>query len=231
MRITILTMFPELFGDFSRSPVIARQIHKGNLILDIRDIKAYAPGSFRRIDDSPYGGGAGMILRCQPVVDALRAATSDAEADGFGTPLIIAMDPAGTSFKQTEARRLSEHDHIIFLCGHYEGMDARIYDYVDELMSIGDYVLTGGELASMVITDAIVRLTDGALRAESTQDESFENGMLEYPQYTRPAEFEGKEVPKVLLSGNHEAIRAWRQDEARKRTERLRPDLLHRTEE
>ena len=220
LKISILTMFPELFGDFLNAPVIRRQILKGNVELQVFDIKTYAPGSFRRIDDSPYGGGAGMILRCQPVVDALRAAKGDAGAH------VIALDPAGKPFVQADARSYARYDHLILICGHYEGMDVRIYDYVDDIVSIGDYVLTGGELPAMVMCDAIVRLTEGALREESKREESFEEGLLEYPQYTRPAVFEGKAVPEVLLSGNHEAIDAWRRQAALERTRRMRPDLL-----
>lgn len=224
--ISILTMFPELFGDFFKAPVIARQIRAGRLSVRLLDIKSYAPGSFRRIDDSPYGGGAGMILRCQPVVDALRSALAGTDA-GRERTRVIALDPAGTPFTQAMARACMGLEHLILVCGHYEGMDARIYDYVDEVVSIGDYVLTGGELPAMVLCDAVVRLTDGALRAESTREESFEEGMLEYPQYTRPAVFEGKAVPEVLLSGDHGAIESWRRQAARERTERMRPDLIH----
>ncbi len=227
LKISILTMFPELFGDFLNAPVIRRQIIKENVSVEIIDIKSYAPGSFRRIDDSPYGGGAGMILRCQPVVDALRAVLDSSDAGEAGpNTRIIALDPAGKPFVQADARTYAAYDHLILLCGHYEGLDARIYDYVDDVVSIGDYVLTGGEIPAMVICDAVVRLTEGALREESTQNESFEDGMLEYPQYTRPAVFEGKAVPEVLLSGDHEAIRKWREQAARERTARMRPDLL-----
>ena len=239
MRISVLTMFPELFGDFKKAPVIARQLKSGRLDLRVLDIKSFAPGSFRRIDDSPYGGGAGMILRCQPVVDALRAARQmyetekgqnpakpGAESDKVDHTLTIALEPAEQPFSQQMARRFSNLDHLILICGHYEGMDARIYEYVDEVVSIGDYVLTGGELPAMVLTDAVVRLTEGALRKESTTEESFENGILEYPQYTRPVVFEGKEVPQVLLSGNHEEIRKWRSQAALERTARMRPELL-----
>ena len=246
MRISILTMFPELFGDFQKAPVIARQLAAGRLELALYDIKEFAPGSFRRIDDSPYGGGAGMILRCQPVIDALRAALRDGDREADTRPetgqdplarregpqkgkcLVVILDPAGEPFQQKMARQMSSLDHLVLICGHYEGMDARIYAYADQVISIGDYVLTGGELPAMVLTDALVRLTQGALRQESIRDESFEDGLLEYPQYTRPAVFEGKEVPAVLLSGNHEAIRSWRRQAALERTERYRPDLLGR---
>ena len=245
MRISILTMFPELFGDFQKAPVIARQLETGRLELLLYDIKTFAPGSFRRIDDSPYGGGAGMVLRCQPVIDALRAALRDGDTgtdirpdaaredsrQRRGKCSVVILDPAGKPFQQKMARQMSSLDHLILICGHYEGMDARIYAYADQVISIGDYVLTGGELPAMVLADAVVRLTQGALRSESTQEESFEDGLLEYPQYTRPAVFEGQKVPDVLLSGDHAAIRSWRQRAALERTEKYRPDLLDRLRE
>ena len=219
MKITVLTICPEQFGDFRKTPLIARAEDSGLLELKIIDIREYAPGSFRQVDDSPYGGGAGMILRCQPVLDALDAVrTEDSHT--------VILAPVGKTYTQSDAHRLAQLDHLILICGHYEGIDARIYEYVDEIVSIGDYVLTGGELPAMVLTDAVVRLTEGALRRESTAEESFENGILEYPQYTRPVVFEGKEVPPVLLSGNHEEIRKWRHQAALERTAQMRPDLL-----
>ena len=160
-----------------------------------------------------------MILRCQPLIDAL-AAVRTPESH------VIALIPAGKPYTQKNARTLSEKEHLIFLCGHYEGMDARIYPYADELLSIGDYILTGGELPAMVITDSVMRLVEGSIKADSLKEESFEEGLLEYPQYTRPAVYRGAEVPEVLLSGNHEAIRKWRRAEARKLTAQMRPDLL-----
>ena len=219
MKISILTICPEQFGDFRRTPLISRAEEKGILELEIVDIRDYAPGSFRHVDDSPYGGGPGMILRCQPVIDALEAVRTPGSH-------VIALIPAGKPYTQKNARTLSEKEHLIFLCGHYEGMDARIYPYADELLSIGDYVLTGGELPAMVITDSVMRLVEGSIKADSLKEESFEEGLLEYPQYTRPAVYRGAEVPEVLLSGNHEAIRKWRQEEARKLTAQQRPDLL-----
>ena len=223
MIISILTMFPELFGSSLRAPVIARQIASGDLVVELFDIKEFAGGSFRHIDDSPYGGGAGMILRCQPVLDALAAAKA-AHPDAAHRTVILA--PVGQVYRQRDARRLAELDHLILICGHYEGMDARIYDYADEILSIGDYILTGGEIPALVLVDSVTRLLGGALRAESTAEESFENGLLEYPQYTRPAVYDGKAVPEVLLSGNHEAIRKWRRDQSLALTRRVRPDLL-----
>ena len=234
MKITILTMFPQMFDSFREGPVVQRAIRKGSLELSVVDIKEFAPGSFRHIDDSPFGGGAGMVMRCQPVLDALRSVRGSAEsrsaeresAESFQNTIVAALSPAGRQFTQKEAHRLSQVSHLILICGHYEGMDERIYRHVDEEISIGDYVLTGGEIAAMAVSDAVIRLLPGALRSESTSEESFENGLLEYPQYTQPAVCEGEAVPEVLLSGNHARIRRWRLKESLRRTMERRPDLL-----
>ena len=219
MKITILTICPEQFGDFQKTPLISRAVNAGLLELSIIDIRDYAPGSFRHVDDSPYGGGAGMILRCQPVLDALEAVR---------TPLshVAILAPIGKPYVQADAHRLAAMEELVLICGHYEGMDARIYPYADEILSIGDYVLTGGELPAMVICDSLLRLVEGSMKKESTVEESFEEGLLEYPQYTRPADYKGQKVPEVLLSGDHEAIRKWRQEEALRVTKERRPDLL-----
>ena len=240
MKITICTMFPEMFDSFLAGPVLRRAVRKGALEIEIADIKEFAPGSFRHIDDSPFGGGPGMIMRCQPVADTLRAVSgrtlqvskNGIPADGeekvpaAGQCRIAALTPAGAVFCQKKAHELSRLQHLILLCGHYEGMDERVYSYVDEEISIGDYVLTGGEPAAMVVADAVIRLLPDVLRAGSAEDESFENGLLEYPQYTQPAEFEGMRVPEVLLSGDHEKIRLWRRRESLRKTMERRPDLL-----
>ena len=220
MKITILTMFPQLFDGFLQSPVVQRAIRKEVLQLEIVDIKEFAPGSFRHIDDSPFGGGAGMVMRCQPVLDALRYVKGEAPC------FTVALSPAGAAFCQKTARRYSGLGHLILICGHYEGMDERIYSHADEELSIGDYILTGGEIAAVAVADAVIRLLPGALRNESTAEESFEDGLLEYPQYTQPAVYEGEAVPEVLLSGNHEKIRKWRLRESLRRTLERRPDLL-----
>ena len=223
IRISILTMFPELFGDFQRAPVIQRALKKEAAVLNIVDIRAFAGGSFRHIDDSPFGGGPGMVMRCQPVLDALRAVKKELPAGGLVT---AALSPAGAVFSQKTAHRYAGLGHLILICGHYEGMDERIFRHVDEEVSIGDFILTGGELAAMAVADAVIRLLPGAIRAESTGEESFENGLLEYPQYTQPAVYEGESVPDVLLSGNHEKIRKWRLRESLRKTFLKRPDLL-----
>ena len=218
MTISVLTIMPELFGSFLQAPVIARAIRNGVLEVKIIDIREYAPGSFRHIDDSPFGGGAGMVMRCQPVLDALRACNNKDRT--------VILSPAGKPYTQKKAHELSSADHLVLICGHYEGMDARIYPHADEQISIGDYVLTGGEIAAQVIIDSIARLLPGSLRAESTQEESFENGLLEYPQYTQPAVYEGEAVPDVLRSGDHEKIRKWRLQQSLLLTRRMRPDLF-----
>ena len=219
MKISILTMFPGMFDSFLMGPVLQRALRKESLQIEIVDIREFAPGSFRHIDDSPFGGGAGMVMRCQPVLDALKSVKDEKS-------LSAAMSPAGRLFDQKTARRYAQLDHLILLCGHYEGMDERIYRHVDEEISIGDYILTGGEIAAMAVSDAVIRLLPGAIRGESTSEESFENGLLEYPQYTQPAVYEGEAVPEVLLSGNHEKIRKWRLRESLKRTLARMPELL-----
>ena len=218
MTISVLTIMPELFGSFLQAPVIARAIRNGVLEVKIIDIREYAPGSFRHIDDSPFGGGAGMVMRCQPVLDALRACNNKDRT--------VILSPAGKPYTQKKAHELSSAGHLVLICGHYEGMDARIYPHADEQISIGDYVLTGGEIAAQVIIDSITRLLPGSLRDESTQEESFENGLLEYPQYTQPAVYEGEAVPDVLRSGDHEKIRKWRLQQSLLLTRRMRPDLF-----
>lgn len=223
MKITILTIFPGLFDSFLASPVLQRAVKKGVLEIEVVDIKDYSPGSFRHIDDSPFGGGPGMVMRCQPVLDALRAVKKELPDRASVT---AALSPAGAVFSQKTAHRYAGLDHLILICGHYEGMDERIFRHVDEEVSIGDFILTGGELAAMAVADAVTRLLPGAIRAESTGEESFENGLLEYPQYTQPAVYDGESVPDVLLSGNHEKIRKWRLRESLRKTFLKRPDLL-----
>lgn len=225
MKISILTIFPESFDSFLKMPVVARAIEKGLVEIELIDIKQYAPGSFRHIDDSPFGGGAGMVLRCQPVLDALED-TVPAKGEGGPGVRTVALSPAGRPYDQAYAHEWAALSHLVLLCGHYEGMDARIFHHVDEEVSLGDFILTGGEVAAMALVDSVVRLLPGALRQASTEEESFENGLLEYPQYTQPREYKGETVPEVLLSGNHEAIRKWRLKESLRLTLERRPDLL-----
>ena len=223
MRISILTVCPELFGSFLQSHEVKRAAKRSGAEVEVIDIREFAPGSFRHIDDSPYGGGRGMVLRCQPVADAIEAVKA------CGTNLsvrTILLSPAGTVYDQKKARELAAQDHLILVCGHYEGFDARIYPLADELISVGDYILTGGELPAMTVTDSVLRLLEGNLKEGGAGEESFEDGLLEYPQYTKPAEFRGQKVPEVLLSGDHEAVRKWRLKAALKETMERRPDLL-----
>ena len=224
MRISILTVCPELFGSFLQSHEVKRAAKRSGAEVEVIDIREFAPGSFRHIDDSPCGGGRGMVLRCQPVADAIESVKERSAADV--SVRTILLSPAGTVYDQKKARELAAQDHLILVCGHYEGFDARIYSWVDELISVGDYVLTGGELPAMTVADSVLRLLDGNLKEGGAGEESFESGLLEYPQYTRPAEFRGQKVPEVLLSGDHEAVRKWRLKAALKETMDRRPDLL-----
>lgn len=223
MKITILTIFPDMFHDFLNTSIISRSIQKGLVEFEIVDIRDYAPGSYRHVDDSPFGGGAGMVMKCQPVLDALEAVKTEESRS-------VLMSPAGQPYTQKKAHEYAALNHLILLCGHYEGLDERINHHMDELVSIGDYVLTGGELASMVISDSVVRLLKGAIRDESTDEESHENGLLEYPQYTKPADYKGEKVPEILLSGHHENIRKWRLKQSLKLTRERRPDLFAKHE-
>ncbi len=221
MKITILTLFPGVFDSFFTMPLVERAIKKGIADISVVDIKLYAGGSFRHIDDSPCGGGRGMILRFDTTMKALSANSSDKSK-------IILLSPKGEVYSQKKARELSKEEDILLICGHYEGVDRRVEDHVDEMISIGDYVLSGGETAAEVVVDSIVRLLDGVIREGATEDESHENILLEYPQYTKPVEYMGERVPDILLSGNHGAVEKWRHIEALKDTKRLRPDLFEK---
>ena len=223
MKITVLTLFPEMFENFLNTSIVGRSLQRGLAEVEFVQIRDFAPGNYKHVDDTPFGGGSGMVMKCQPVLDALNSVKTE-------NSYTLLTSPAGKPYTQQKARELCEKDHLIILCGHYEGMDARINDHVDELVSIGDYVLTGGELASMVIIDSVVRLLKGAIRDTSTDEESHENGLLEYPQYTHPADYNGEKVPEVLLSGNHAKIREWRVLQSLKLTKELRPDLYEKHE-
>ncbi len=218
MDITILTIFPEVFDSFLKMPLVERAIKKEIASINVVDIKPYAGGSFRHIDDSPCGGGKGMILRFDTTMKAMEANRSEKSR-------VILLSPKGEVYSQKKARELSKEEDIVLICGHYEGVDRRVEDHVDDMISIGDYVLSGGETAAEVVVDSIVRLLDGVIREGATDDESHENILLEYPQYTKPVEYMGERVPDILLSGNHGAVEKWRHIEALKDTKRLRPDL------
>ncbi len=221
MKITILTIFPEIFSSFLKMPLLERAIKKGLAVVNIIDIKNYAGGSFRHIDDSPCGGGPGMILRFDTVMKAVEANKNEESK-------VILLSPKGEVFSQRKARELSGEEDLVFICGHYEGVDRRVENHVDAMISIGDYVLSGGEIAAQVVVDSIVRLLSGVIREGATVDESHENVLLEYPQYTKPVEYMGERVPDILLSGNHGAIEKWKHIEALKDTKRLRPDLFEK---
>ena len=221
MKISILTIAPEQFGSLGEDHVISRAQQLGELTLRVADIRDYAEGSFRAVDDSPYGGGAGMILRAAPVAAAIR----DCRKEGEETCVVI-FSPIGERYTQKTAADFARLDHLILVCGHFEGIDARVFPMADRVVSMGDYILSGGEIGAMAVADSVARLLPGVLKRGSLEEESFTGGLLEYPQYTRPAEFEGMQVPPVLLSGDHAAIRAWRTEKSLELTRRYRPDLL-----
>ena len=219
MKIDILTIFPEMFDGFLTTSIIKRAIEKNSVQIKIHDIRKYSMDPHRKVDDYGYGGGRGMVLMPQPIFDAVDDIRSNESK-------IILMTPQGKMYKQKIAYDLSKEKHLILICGHYEGFDERIRSLADMEISIGDYVLTGGELASMVITDSIVRLLDGVIEKESHENDSFNNNMLDYPVYTKPANFRGMKVPDVLLSGHHANIKKYRYEQALKKTMDRRPDLL-----
>lgn len=220
MKIDILTLFPEMFkGPFAES-IIKRAQEKGLVKIKIHNLRKWTKDKHKNVDDRPFGGGVGMVLMVEPIAEALK------ELKKKETKTIL-LTPQGKVFNQKMAKKFSQEKHLIFICGHYEGVDERIREHlVDEEISIGDYILTGGELPSMVVVDTIVRLVPGVLeKKQATKEESFSAKTLEYPQYTRPADFKGWKVPEVLLSGNHAKIKEWRQKKALERTKKRRPDL------
>ena len=224
MKITVLTLFPEFFDSFRSTSIIKRALEQQLVEFETVDFRAFTLDRHNHVDDTPCGGGQGMVLSCQPIVDCLKSVRSE---DSF----VIMMTPQGNRFDQKLAHRFaSEIKHLIILCGHYEGFDERIRSFVDMEVFLGDFVLTGGEGAALVISDAVIRLLDHVIKEESHSDDSFENGLLEYPQYTRPIEYEGMRVPDVLLSGHHANIRKWRLKESLKKTMEKRPDLLKNRE-
>lgn len=218
MKIDILTLFPEMFAPLKES-IIKRATSIGKVEINIINIRDFALPPHYRCDDEPFGGGAGMVMMCEPIFKAVQSVkTDDAK--------IFYMSPRGTVFNQNMAVELSQLNHVILLCGHYEGVDQRVIDYFNmQELSVGDYVLTGGELPAMIVADAVIRLLPGAISADSIVEESFSSNLLEYNQYTRPAEFMGMKVPEVLLNGNHKKIAEHRQKEAEEITRRNRPDL------
>jgi tRNA (guanine37-N1)-methyltransferase len=221
MKIDILTLFPNMFDGFINESIIKRAINKGNVSINVVDFRKYSKLNNNQVDDTPYGGGGGMVLRIEPLYDAIM----DMKKDSPDSKVIL-MAPDGVPYKQEMAINLSKEKHLIFVCGHYEGFDERIRTLCDIELSIGDYVLTGGELPAMVISDSIIRLLDGVITGTSLDSESFNDKLLDYPTYTKPQEFMGMTVPDVLLSGDHAKIKAWREEMRIKRTSERRPDLL-----
>jgi len=221
MKIDILTIFPNMFDGFLSESIIKRAIDKGFVEINVHDIRSYSTDKHKRVDDYGFGGGQGMVLMPQPIFDAVDDIRTDESK-------VILMTPQGEPYKQAKAYDLSKEKHLILICGHYEGFDERIRTLVDMEISIGDYVLTGGELASMVITDSVVRLIDGVITADSHIKDSFNDNLLDYPVYTKPVNFRGMEVPEVLLSGHHKNIDEFRKNESLKRTKERRPDLLEK---
>ena len=227
MRFHVLTIFPGMFAGPLSESIIARAVQRGLVRIDLHDIRDYATDKHRSVDDYQYGGGYGMLMKPEPIFRAARAVKAAAALDD-AAPVIL-LTPQGTPLTQPIAERLAAHDDIVLICGRYEGVDERVREHVATCeISVGDYVLSGGELAAMIIIDAVTRLIPGAVGSiESTQDDSFSTGLLQYPQYTRPAVYEGGEVPSALLSGNHAEIERWRRRESLRRTLERRPDLLH----
>ena len=223
MRIDVLSLFPEMFSGVFGDSIIKRAQDKGLVEIELTDIRDYAGGKHRSVDDKPYGGGCGMVMMCEPVFDAVE----DVRSRGVEVDEIVLLTPQGQKFDQKLAQELARKQRLILIAGHYEGFDERIRTELATMeVSIGDYVLSGGEIPAMAVVDAVVRLIPGVLGDEnSSKEESFSDGQLEYPQYTRPAEFRGMKVPDVLLSGNHAVIKQWRAEQAEKRTKSRRPDL------
>ena len=219
MKFDVLTLFPEMFEPLKHS--IIERASKQNLIdINLINIRDFSKDKHKKVDDTPYGGGAGMVVRADVVYDAYQSVKDESSK-------VIYLSPQGKKLNQAKVQELSKEKHLILLCGHYEGIDQRVLDeIVDEEISIGDYVLTGGEIPAMVLVDSVSRYIQGVLKQESTQEESFTNNLLEYPQYTRPEEFHGQKVPEVLLSGHHENIRKWREQQSLEITKQKRPDLL-----
>lgn len=221
MVIDVITIFPEMFEGILNNSIIKRAIEKESVIINVHDFREFSLEKHKNVDDTTYGGGNGMLIACQPVVDCLKSIS------GYSDAYKIITSPCGAVWSQEKALSISKKEHIIIVCGHYEGIDERIMNYVDEAISVGDYILTGGEIAALAICDSVSRLVPSVLgNDESALDESFNDGLLEYPQYTRPEVFEGHAVPSVLLSGNHEEIRKWRRFKSLENTYKNRPDLI-----
>ena len=219
MVIDILTLFPSMFDGLIQNSIVKRAIDKNKVSINIHNIRDYSVYNNNQVDDTPYGGGAGMVLMCDPIFRAIDTLKKD-------NSYVIMLTPQGETYTQKKAYVLSKMEHIILICGHYEGFDERILSIVDLELSVGDYVLTGGEIPAMIVVDSVTRLVDGVINRESYKNDSFNNNLLDYPTYTKPRIYRGMEVPEVLLSGHHEKINKYRLDEQIKNTLKKRPDLL-----
>ncbi len=219
MKIDILSLFPFMFDNFLNTSIIKRAIEKKKVFINIINFRDYSKDSHKKVDDTPFGGGSGMVLTCQPIFDCVESIKTD---DSY----VILLTPTGITYNQKLAKELTKFKHLIIICGHYEGFDDRIRTLADLELSIGDYVLTGGELASMVVVDSVTRLIDGVITDTSLEDESFNNNLLDYPVYTKPRNFRGMKVPDVLLSGDHKKIEEYRKKEQLRLTNEKRKDLL-----
>lgn len=219
MKIDVLTLFPDMFNGVFDESIIKRAISNNLVEINVHNIRDYSKDSHKKVDDTPYGGGVGMVLMCQPIFDAVKTLRSDESK-------VILLTPSGKLYKQSIALDLSHEEHLIIICGHYEGFDERIKTICDMEISIGDYILTGGEIPCMVLIDSITRLIDGVIRKESYENESFSDNLLDYPTYTKPRVYEGLSVPDVLVNGDHAKIDNWRREQQIKLTEKNRPDLL-----
>ena len=217
MKISILTLFPNMFDGFLNESIIKRAIDKKKVDIEIINFRDYSKYNNNQVDDTPYGGGAGMVLMCQPIFDAIESVRTDES-------VVVMLTPEGKKYNQALAYEFSNIKHLILLCGHYEGFDERIKSIVDYLVSIGDYILTGGEIPAMAISDSIIRLLDGVINKESLESESFNSDLFDYPVYTKPSDFRGLKVPDVLISGNHEKIKLWRDEERIKKTNKYKKD-------
>ena len=225
MKVDVLTLFPGMFAGAMDESILRRAQEKRRLELTVRNLRDWAHDRHRTVDDEPYGGGPGMVLKPEPIFEAIEELAGE-------TTQVVMLSPQGQPFRQSKARELAGHEHLLMLCGAYEGFDERVRSLVNHELSIGDYVLTNGALPAMVVIDAVTRLLPGVLGDDSSSaEESFSENLLEYPQYTRPADFRGMKVPEVLLSGNHGAVEEWRQEQAVERTAQRRPDLLKERKE
>lgn len=219
MKIDILTLFPNMFDGFLNESIIKRAIDKKAVTINVVNFRKYSKLNNSQVDDTPYGGGSGMVLMCEPIVDAIEDLKDD-------DTTVILLTPQGLPYKQKIAHELKTKKHLILVCGHYEGFDERIRSFVDMEISIGDYVLTGGEIPAMAVCDSVIRLLDGVIKEDSYLEDSFTENLLDYPTYTKPYDFRGMKVPDVLISGNHQKIDEYRKEESLKRTQERRPDLL-----